>query len=59
MLQIKSALISVFDKNRLEPIAKKLNSLEIKIYSTGGTEHFLNKLKIPKGNKGKAFGSSH
>ena len=47
MLQIKSALISVFDKNGLEPIAKKLNSLEIKIYSTGGTEHFLNKLKIP------------
>ena len=26
MLQIKSALISVFDKNGLEPIAKKLNS---------------------------------
>ena len=47
MLQIKSALISVFDKNGLEPIAKKLHSLEIKIYSTGGTEHFLNKLKIP------------
>jgi phosphoribosylaminoimidazolecarboxamide formyltransferase / IMP cyclohydrolase len=47
MLQIKSALISVFDKNGLEPIAKKLNSLGVKIYSTGGTENFLKKLNIP------------
>jgi len=47
MLQIKSALISVFDKNGLEPIAKKLHSLGVKIYSTGGTEHLLNKLEIP------------
>ena len=43
MLQIKSALISVFDKNGLEPIAKKLNSLGVEIYSTGGTEKFLKK----------------
>ena len=47
MLHIKSALISVFDKNGLEPIAKKLDSLGIKIYSTGGTESFLKKLDIP------------
>jgi len=47
MLQIKSALISVFDKNGLEPIAKKLNSLGVEIYSTGGTEKFLKKINIP------------
>ena len=47
MLKIKSALISVFDKNGLEPIAKKLNDLDVKIYSTGGTEKFLKDLGIP------------
>ena len=47
MLQIKSALISVFDKDGLEPIAKNLDSLGVVIYSTGGTESFLRKLKIP------------
>ena len=47
MLQIKSALISVFDKNGLEPIVKKLYSLGVIIYSTGGTESFLKKLNIP------------
>ena len=47
MLKIKSALISVFDKNGLEPIAKKLNDLDVKIYSTGGTEKFLKNLGIP------------
>ncbi|MFL2665796.1 MAG: bifunctional phosphoribosylaminoimidazolecarboxamide formyltransferase/IMP cyclohydrolase [Flavobacteriaceae bacterium] len=47
MLKIKSALISVFDKNGIEPIAKKLNSLGIKIYSTGGTELFLKEIGIP------------
>ncbi len=47
MLKIKSALISVFDKNGLEPIAKKLHDLNIKIYSTGGTETYLKKLGVP------------
>jgi phosphoribosylaminoimidazolecarboxamide formyltransferase/IMP cyclohydrolase len=47
MLKIKSALISVFDKNGLEPIAKKLHDLDVKIYSTGGTEKFLKDLGIP------------
>ena len=47
MLKIKSALISVFDKNGLEPIAKKLHDLDVKIYSTGGTEKFLKDLEIP------------
>ena len=46
MLQIKTALISVFDKNGIEPLAKKLSSLGIKILSTGGTEKFLTKIGL-------------
>ena len=42
----KSALISVYDKNRIEEIAKKLKSLNIKIISTGGTEKYLSKMGI-------------
>ena len=41
---IKSALISVFHKDGLAPIVKKLNDLNITIYSTGGTEKFIKKL---------------
>ncbi|MDC3221345.1 bifunctional phosphoribosylaminoimidazolecarboxamide formyltransferase/IMP cyclohydrolase [Flavobacteriaceae bacterium] len=47
MLKLKSALISVFNKDGLEPIAKKLNNLGVKIYSTGGSELFLKKIGIP------------
>ena len=47
MLKLKSALISVFDKDGLEPIVKKLNELGVKIYSTGGTESYLRKIGIP------------
>ena len=46
MLKLKSALISVFDKDGLEPIVKKLNELGVKIYSTGGTELYLRKIGI-------------
>lgn len=42
----KSALISVFHKDGLEPIIQKLNDLGITIYSTGGTEKFINDLGI-------------
>ncbi|MCM4161011.1 bifunctional phosphoribosylaminoimidazolecarboxamide formyltransferase/IMP cyclohydrolase [Antarcticibacterium flavum] len=42
----KSALISVFSKDGLEPIARKLNELGISIYSTGGTEEFIKDLGI-------------
>ncbi len=45
--KIQSALISVFYKEGLEPIAKKLNELGITIYSTGGTQTFLENLNIP------------
>ncbi|MGY8930810.1 MAG: bifunctional phosphoribosylaminoimidazolecarboxamide formyltransferase/IMP cyclohydrolase [Flavobacteriales bacterium] len=47
MLKLKSALISVFDKDGLEPIVNKLNELGVKIYSTGGTESYLRKIGIP------------
>ena len=43
---ISSALISVFNKDGLEPIVKKLNDLNVTIYSTGGTEKFINDLGI-------------
>jgi len=39
--KIKSALISVFDKDDLKPIIKKLDELGVTIYSTGGTERFI------------------
>ncbi|SDS02382.1 bifunctional phosphoribosylaminoimidazolecarboxamide formyltransferase/IMP cyclohydrolase [Christiangramia echinicola] len=42
----KSALISVFSKDGLEPIVRKLNDLGITIYSTGGTEKFIKDLGI-------------
>jgi len=38
---IKSALISVFHKDRLEPVIAKLKELGVTIYSTGGTEKFI------------------
>lgn len=44
---IKSALISVYYKDNLEPIIKKLHSLNVKLYSTGGTLSFIEKLSIP------------
>ena len=42
----QSALISVFSKDGLEPIVKKLNDLGVTIYSTGGTEKFIRDLGI-------------
>lgn len=44
---IKSALVSVYYKDHLEPIIKKLHSLNVKLYSTGGTLSFIEKLNIP------------
>jgi len=45
--KIQSALISVFYKDGLEPLARTLQSLHITIYSTGGTQKFLEDLGIP------------
>lgn len=44
--QIKNALISVFNKDGLDALAKQLNELNINIYSTGGTEKFISNLNI-------------
>ncbi|MBV9989276.1 MAG: bifunctional phosphoribosylaminoimidazolecarboxamide formyltransferase/IMP cyclohydrolase [Chitinophagaceae bacterium] len=44
--KIQSALISVFYKDGLEPIARKLHELGITIYSTGGTQKFLEDLGV-------------
>lgn len=46
-IKIKSALISVFSKEGLEPIARELHKLGIQILSTGGTYQFLTDLDIP------------
>ena len=47
MKNIKSALISVFDKDNLEPIVKLLHENGVEIYSTGGTQSFIEGLNIP------------
>lgn len=44
---IQSALISVFSKDGLEPIVRKLHSQNVTLYSTGGTEDFIKNLGIP------------
>lgn len=46
MEEIKRALISVFYKDGLEDIVKKLASLNIEIYSTGGTYNFIKSLGV-------------
>ena len=38
---IKNALISVFHKDHLEPIIAELNRLGVNIFSTGGTQKFI------------------
>ena len=42
--KIKAALISVFYKDGIDSIARKLLELGITIYSTGGTEKFIKDL---------------
>lgn len=44
---IKSALISVFSKEGLEPIVRKLHEQNVTFYSTGGTEEFIKNMGIP------------
>lgn len=45
--QIKSALISVFYKDGLETLVPTLHQQGIHLYSTGGTQSFIEKLGIP------------
>jgi phosphoribosylaminoimidazolecarboxamide formyltransferase / IMP cyclohydrolase len=44
--KINSALISVYDKTNLDTIAKKLGELGVTIYSTGGTQSFIEGLGV-------------
>ncbi|MCH8317454.1 MAG: bifunctional phosphoribosylaminoimidazolecarboxamide formyltransferase/IMP cyclohydrolase [Bacteroidetes bacterium] len=44
--KIKTALISVYNKDKLEPIVKLLDQHKVRIYSTGGTQKFIESLGI-------------
>jgi len=44
--KIKSALISVYHKDGLDEIIDTLNNLGVKIYSTGGTQSFIESLGV-------------
>ncbi len=44
---IKSALISVYYKDGLAPLVQKLHALGVTIYSTGGTQRFIEEQNIP------------
>ncbi len=44
--KIKSALISVYNKQYIDEIVLKLNNYGVKIYSTGGTYEFIKKLGV-------------
>lgn len=45
--KITTALISVFNKDGIEPIVQTLHQLDIQIISTGGTYDFIQKMGIP------------
>ncbi len=45
--KIQSALISVFYKEGLGPIVQELKRLGVKIYSTGGTQRFIEEQGVP------------
>lgn len=45
--KIQTALISVFYKDGLEPVVRTLHKLGVTIYSTGGTQAFIEALDIP------------
>jgi len=47
MKKIQSALISVFYKDGLEPLVRLLHEHNVRIYSTGGTQQFIEALNIP------------
>lgn len=44
---IRTALISVYDKDRLTPIVQKLHEEGVRLISTGGTRTFIESLGIP------------
>ncbi len=45
--KIRSALVSVYSKDGLEAIIRRLHALDVQLYSTGGTQTFIENLGIP------------
>ena len=45
--QIKRALVSVYHKDKLDVIIKKLHAEGVEFISTGGTQSFIESLDIP------------
>lgn len=45
--KLQSALISVYYKDGLEPLVRLLHANDVKLYSTGGTQTFIENLGIP------------
>ena len=45
--KIQSALVSVYSKEGLEPLVRLLHQNDVKLYSTGGTQTYLEDLGIP------------
>jgi phosphoribosylaminoimidazolecarboxamide formyltransferase/IMP cyclohydrolase len=43
---VRSALISVFSKDGLEPLVRQLQKQQVTFYSTGGTQNFLEQLGV-------------
>ncbi len=46
-IRIKNALVSVYHKDKLEPLLRTLHSFGVSFYSTGGTFDFIEKLGLP------------
>ncbi|RYF68318.1 MAG: bifunctional phosphoribosylaminoimidazolecarboxamide formyltransferase/IMP cyclohydrolase PurH, partial [Cytophagaceae bacterium] len=46
-MKISSALLSVYYKDGLEPIVRLLHQQGVTLYSTGGTQTFIEQLGIP------------
>jgi phosphoribosylaminoimidazolecarboxamide formyltransferase/IMP cyclohydrolase len=44
--RIRTALVSVYNKEGLEPVIRELKDLSVKIISTGGTKSFIEKLGV-------------
>jgi len=44
---IRTALVSVYYKDGLEPILRALHELGVELYSTGGTYDFIRSLDLP------------
>lgn len=44
---IRKALLSVYDKEGLEPLARRLHGLNVELISTGGTQRYLESLGLP------------